>query len=295
MIDKLRNMAIFATVVDCGTFRAAAKHLRLAPSRVSKVVSDLERELGVTLLYRSTRQLSLTIEGDILYLKVKDMLQSAEIGLDAVNQMITKVSGDLRVTAPAFVLHTGMMSSFAEFSKLNSGIILKFNFTDYPKDLIKENFDVGIRAGPMEDSDLMSRSIGKSGRLLVASPDYVATKKTPTHPRDLKDWDWLHFSMRSENYDFVSKENEKASVSCKFRIEVDSVYALNEFAVRGLGVTRLTENFANRGISKGELVRVLPEWDCEPLELHAVWPDKSGRESLSLIFIRFLANQSKNI
>ena len=295
MIDKLRNMAIFVTVVDCGTFRAAAKHLRLAPSRVSKVVSDLERELGVTLLYRSTRQLSLTIEGDILYLKVKDMLQSAEAGLDAINQISTQPSGELRVTAPNFVQQTGMMSSFAEFSKLNSGIILKFNFTDYPKDLIKENFDVGLRAGQMENSDLMSRRIGKSSRLLVASPDYVATKKTPTHPRDLKDWDWLHFSMRSEKYDFVSKENEKASVVCKFQIEVDSVYALNEFAVRGLGVTRLTENFANRGISKGELVRVLPEWDCEPLEVHAVWPDKSGRESLPLIFIRFLANQSKNI
>ena len=295
MIDKLRSMAIFATVVEQGTFRSAAKYLGLAPSRISKVVSDLECELGVTLLYRSTRHSSLTAEGDIFYLKVKDMLQAAETGLDAVNQMTTQPSGELRVTAPAFVMQTGMMNSFAKFSKLNPGVTLKFNFTDYPKELIREGFDIGIRAGLMEDSELMTRSIGKSGRLLVASPDYVATKKTPTHPRDLKDWDWLHFSMRSESYDLVSKEGKRTSVACKFRIEVDSVHALYEFALLGLGVTRLTENFASRGIRKGELVHVLPEWTCEPLEFHAVWPDKSGRESLSLIFIRFLANQSKSI
>lgn len=292
MIDKLRSMAIFATVVDQGTFRAAAQHLGLAPSRISQSVSDLERELGVTLLYRSTRQLSLTNEGDLLYAQVREMLRAAETGLDAINLISNEPSGELRVTAPAFVTQTGMMDSFAEFAKSNPGVALKFNFSDHPRDLIKEGFDVGIRAGLMQDSELMSRNIGKVDRILVASPEYVAEKKAPVHPKDLEHWDWLHFSMRPEKADFISNDGESATVAYKFHIEVDSAQALYELAVRGLGLTPLPENLAKRGFRQGELVRVIPEWSSAPLELHAVWPDRSRRESLSLIFVRFLASQA---
>ena len=113
MIDKLRAIAIFATVVDQGTFRAAALHLGLAPSRVSETVSELEKDLGVTLLYRSTRQLSLTHEGRLLYEKARDMLASAESGLDAINPAATAPRGSLRIPAPALVTHTGLAAAFA--------------------------------------------------------------------------------------------------------------------------------------------------------------------------------------
>ena len=295
MIDKLRSMAIFATVVDRGTFRAAAKHLGLAPSRISQAVSDLERDLGVTLLYRSTRQLSLTNEGDILYSKVREMLQAAEVGLDAINQMSNEAFGELRVTAPAFVTQTGMMDSFAEFAKLNPGVKLKFNFSDHPRDLIKEGFDVGIRVGMMPSSELMSRSVGQAGRMLVASPEYVARQPVAAHPKDLESWDWLHFSMRPERAELVSKRGESASFACKFQVEVDSATALYELAIRGLGVTQLPGHLANQGIKIGKLVRVMPEWSSAPLDFHAVWPDRSRRASLSVIFVRFLASQSSKL
>ncbi len=295
MIEKLRSMAIFATVVDRGSFRAAAQHLNLAPSRISQTVSDLERELGVTLLYRSTRKMSLTNEGHILYTKVGEMLQAAETGLDAINLMSNQPTGELRITAPAFVTQTGMMDSFAEFAKSNPGIVLKFNFSDHSRDLISEGFDVAIRAAKLQDSELMSRSIGRADRLLVASPDYIASQQTANHPRDLEKWSWLHFSMRPERAELISEAGESASVECKHRIEVDSAYALYEFAVRGLGLTPLPAHLANRGFQLGELVRVMPEWSVPPIELHAVWPDRSRRESLTLIFVRFLANQSNNL
>ena len=166
MIDKLRAMAIFAAVVDRGTFRGAAEHLGLAPSRISQAVSNLEKELGITLLYRSTRQLSLTSEGEILYAKVGEMLQAAETGLDAINMLSNQPVGSLRVTAPAFVTQTGMMGLFAEFAKENPKVDLKFNFSDRPRDLIKDGFDVAIRAGFLQDSDMMTRTIGETGRIL---------------------------------------------------------------------------------------------------------------------------------
>jgi len=288
-------MAIFATVVDRGSFRAAAQYLGLAPSRISQTVSKLESELGVTLLYRSTRQLSLTNEGHILYTKVGEMLQAAETGLDAINQMSNQPTGELRVTAPAFVTQTELMDSLAEFARSNPGITLKFDFSDHSRDLIKDGFDVGIRAGLMQNSDLMSRSIGRANRILVASPDYVASKKAPTHPRELELWDWVHFTMRPERTEMTSDTGESASVPINIRVEVDSAFALSEFAVRGLGLTSLPENLASRGIKRGELVRVMPEWSIAPLNFYALWPDRSRRESLTLIFIRFLASKATSL
>lgn len=295
MIEKLRAMAIFAAVVDCGSFRAAARHLGLSPSRISQTVSDLERELGVTLLYRSTRQLSMTNEGHIFYAKVSEMLRAAETGLDAINQLTNNPAGELRVTAPAFVTQTGLMDTIADFARAYPGVALKLGFSDHPLDLIKEGFDVGIRAGGLRDSELMSRNIGRADRFLVASPDYVATRQAPEHPNDLGSWDWIHFSMRSERIEFTSQDDEPASITCKFRIEVDSADALYEFAVRGLGMTALPQNLAKRGFQHGELVQILPQWSVRPLAFHAVWPDRSRRESLTLIFVRFLAEKAEKV
>ncbi|MEL6127635.1 MAG: LysR family transcriptional regulator, partial [Pseudomonadota bacterium] len=128
MIDKLRSIAIFTTVVERGTFRAAAAHLGLAPSRVSEVVSELERDLGVTLLYRSTRQLSLTQEGQVLHEKAQAMLATVESGLDEINTSSKEPHGTLRVTAPAFATQTGLMDRFAAFAKAHPRIDLRIDF-----------------------------------------------------------------------------------------------------------------------------------------------------------------------
>lgn len=295
MIDKLRSMAIFATVVERGTFRAAALHLNLAPSRISQAVSDLEKDLGITLLYRSTRQMSLTSEGQLLYAKVREMLQAAETGLDAINLLSSEPAGELRVTAPAFITQTGMMDLFSDFAKAYPGVDLKFDFSDQPRDMIKDGFDVAIRAGLLKDSDLMSRTIGHAARIMVASPEYAVTRNTPTEPSHLEQWDWLHFAMRPERTELISPAGETTSFACRYHIEVDSVYALYEFAVRGLGLTIMPEHLAQRSLRQGELVHVMPEWSVAPLVIHAVWPDRSRRESLTLIFVRFLAEHAKTL
>jgi DNA-binding transcriptional LysR family regulator len=141
----------------------------------------------------------------------------------------------------------------------------------------------------------MSRTIGQAAKLLVASPDYIATQSTPTHPRDLEAWKWIHFSMRPERAEMISKSGKSTHINCTYQIEVDSAQALYEFAIRSLGVTAIPENLANRGISRGELVHVLPEWSLPSLGLYAMWPDRSRRESLALIFVRFLADHSDRL
>lgn len=293
MIDKLRSIAIFATVVDQGTFRAAALSLGLAPSRVSETVSDLEKSLNVTLLYRSTRHLSLTQEGRVLYENAQAMLAAAESGLDALNPASGGPRGALRVTAPAFITQTELMDCFADYSRSFPAVELKFDFSDQPRDLIRDGYDVSIRAGWLEDSELMTRNIGYAERLLVASPDYVAEQSPATHPKDLAAWSWIDFAMRSSQTEFTSKSGEVATVAGESSLTVNSANALYEFAVRGLGLSVIPEHLARRGFERGELVNILPEWTLKPLGLHAVWPDQSRRENLTMHFVRFLAEHAQ--
>lgn len=292
MIDKLRGIAIFAAVVDQGSFRAAAHHLGLAPSRVSEVVSALEKDLGVTLLYRSTRQLSLTTEGRQLHGKAQAMLHAAEEGLDAISPLSKEPSGALRITAPAFVTQTEVMEVFARFSRSYPKVKLEFHFSDRPSEMIKDGFDLAIRAGWLQDSELMSRTIGQAERFLVASPDYVAAMPPPHDPSDLEAWDWIRFLVRPDQTELSGADGTIVSVTGRSSVSVNSAHALYEFATRGLGLTVIPENLARRGFDRGDLVRVLPEWSVTPLGLYAVWPNQSRRENLTTLFVRFLAGET---
>ncbi|MEM7290294.1 MAG: LysR family transcriptional regulator [Pseudomonadota bacterium] len=294
MIDKLRAIAIFSTVVDQGTFRAAALHLGLAPSRVSQTVSDLEKDLGVTLLYRSTRRISLTHEGSLLHNKAQEMLAAADEGLDAINPLSTEPAGHLRISLPAFITQTDLMDGFASFAKTYPKVSLDFHFIDQRLDLIKDGFDVAIRAGWLEDSEFLSRKIATMDRLLVASPDYISNKEKPKHPSDLEDWDWVRFAIRSDKTELTSANGETVAVSGQFQVSVNSADALYECAVRGLGVTTIPEHLACRGFARGELEHILPEWSLRALGVYAVWPDQSRRENLTLSFVRFMSGSARD-
>ncbi|MEM7693139.1 MAG: LysR substrate-binding domain-containing protein [Pseudomonadota bacterium] len=291
MIDKLRSIAVFSTVVDQGSFRAAALHLGLAPSRVSEIVSQLEKDLGVTLLYRSTRQLSLTNEGWHLHSKAQAMLAAAEEGLDAISPHSAEPMGVLRITTPAFVTQTDLMERFAQFSQRYRKVSLAFHFSDHPVDVIRDGFDVAIRAGWPQDSELMVRTIGSAARFLVASPGYCASKPEPSVPQDLETWDWIRFMVRPDQTELTSTAGDVVTIRGTSTVSVNSADALYEFAARGVGVTAIPEHLARRGFERGELVHVLPDWNLRPLGLHALWPDQSRRSNLTTLFVRFLAGE----
>ncbi len=289
MIEKLRSIAVFATVVHQGTFRAAATHLGLAPSRISQTVSELEKDLGVTLLYRTTRQLSLTQEGRVLFEKAQEMLRAVEMGIDAINPVSSEPVGSLRISAPAFITQTELMGAFVEFAKVYPKVTLDLNFTDHKMDLIKDGFDLAIRAGWPEDSEFQSRKIGVARRLLVASHEYCSKRTLPQHPDDLSDWDFIRFSIRPDAYELTSSEGKTIRVSGRTNVSVNSADALYECAVLGLGISAVPENLANRGFESGTLVHLLPEWTLRTMGYHAVWPSQSRRENLTVFFVRFIA------
>ncbi len=289
MIEHLRHIAIFARVVDEGSFRAAAKAIGLAPSRISETVSDLEDFLGVTLLYRTTRKIALTNEGRMFYARASEMLRSAETGLNELNALSLEPVGALRVSMPAFMSSSALATAIAEFVRRHPQVALSVSFTDGRTDLLEDGYDVNIRAGWLDDSSMMSRKLGESARALVAGTEYVANRPRPSHPSELEDWDWLRYKHRSEYTTLYGPGDDAVKVLGQARLEVDSIDALYHFTCQNLGAAVLPEHLAARGEAEDKLVRLLPDWQLIPLGFFAVWPDTSRRESLTLLFVRFLA------
>ncbi|MEM9434159.1 MAG: LysR family transcriptional regulator [Pseudomonadota bacterium] len=291
MIDHLRQMAIFARVVDEGSFRGAAKTVGLAPSRVSEVVSDLETYLGTTLLYRTTRKVSLTNEGRIFYARVVEMLHSAEAGLNELNALSLDPVGALRISLPAFLTTGPLSSAVAKFAQRHPNVAFSVTYTDHPVSLLEDGFDLNVRVGWLDDSSMMSRKLASGKRVLVAGTKYAKERQTPNRPTDLEDWDWIRYQQRSDTTEFTSPSGKTEKVTGRAQIEVDSIDAVYHFAVQNMGVTILPSFLAERGISDGTLVALLQDWTLRDLGIYAVWPDKSRRESLTLLFVRFLAEE----
>ena len=289
MINHLRHMAVFARVVDEGSFRRAAKTLNLAPSRTSQTVADLEKYLGVTLLYRSTRKLVLTNEGSKFYGHALEMLKNAEAGLNELNALSQQHIGTLRISLPAFLTSSTISTAIAEFAKQYPKVSLSLTFTDHIVDILTEGIDMSIRVGWLQDSTMLARKLYDGRRLLVASKEYVATRTTPTHPTDLSSWDWLRFDIRTNSVEFESSTGEKVSITENTRFSVNSADALACFAKKHMGLAYLPEHIVEEDIKKGDLIHVLPEWKLKPLGYYAVWPNKSRRENLTILLVRFLA------
>ena len=265
MIEYLRHMAVFARVVDEGSFRGAARTLNVAPSRVSETVSELEAYLGMSLLNRSTRKTALTSEGRIFYARVVEMLRSAEAGLNDLNALTNEPEGALKVSIPAFMASSGLTRAIGEFSRAHSLVKLSVNFSDRPVGLIEAGYDVNIRVGWLDDSAMMSRKLGEEGRMLVAGKAYAEERSVPTRPSDLESWDWIGYDQRQDTIAFKALDGTEEKVN----------------------------HLAQRGIDNGLLVPILQDWSVPPLGFYAVWPDKSRRESLALLFVRFLADNYK--
>lgn len=291
MIEHLRQMAIFARVVDKGSFRAAAQDLGLAPSRISEMVSDLESYLGVTLLHRTTRKISLTNEGNVFYARVLEMLRSAEAGLNELNAISQEPVGALRISLPAFFASGPLSTAIATFTRLYPNVAVSANFTDLPVGLVDDGFDMNIRVGWLEDSALMSRKLATGQRHLVVGADYLDGRPMPQRPSDLEDWDWIRYKQRTDSTTFTGPDGQTEKVTGNAQIEVDNVEALFHLATQNAGVTILPSFLAIRGVEAGALVRLLPEWTLRELGIYAVWPDTSRRENLTLLFVRFLAEQ----
>jgi DNA-binding transcriptional LysR family regulator len=274
-------------VVEVGSFRGAARALGLAPSVVSHHVKQLEGRLGVPLIYRSTRKLSLTPAGERLADDARAMVEAAERGLDGVRTRGAQPRGTLRLTLPAFLSDSSICGDLVEFARAYPEVQLSASFTDAPRDLLRDGFDLALRIGTLEDSVHRTRRLGAMHRTLVATPGLLAEHALRS-PTDLERLPFVRLASRPATVTVIKRGTERV---LRFlpTFSVDSAAAIRALLLAGAGLGTLPEVMVREDLASGRLTEALPGWSVEPVVVHAVWPSNAVRPTLTDRFDEFLA------
>ena len=267
------RLDIDAIAADAGSLSAAGRRLKLSTSVVSHHLSRIETKMGTTLFFRSTRSISLTAEGHAALAPARRMVVAGEEALDALNTISDEPVGALRITMPAWGERTRLRLKLWEFARLHPLVSILIQSSDIQADLVKEGIDLAIRLGTLADSRLKSLRITDFGRVLVASPDYLASRQAVETFEDLAACDFIAVSMLP---DAISFECDGKSVSFqpeKVRLEVDTIVSAKSAILAGLGVRHLPLGEVEEEIALGKLVKVMPQWSVPDLGVYAVWPD----------------------
>jgi len=278
--NDLNNLYFFAKVVDCGSYTAAAEVLGMQTSKLSRRIGDLERELGVRLLNRTTRKLSLTEAGQTLHRHCVALIAEAEAAKDAINQTLSSPRGLVRVSCPTGLLQGGVADVLVQYLATHPEVQVALEATNRRVDLVEEGIDIAIRVRlpPFDESDLVMRSFGPSDMILVGSPALVAAYGQPQALTDIARMPTLSTGTlgREQTWHFVDDESRPAELVHTPRLTANDFYIVHRAALRGVGVARLPALLARNDLSSGALVRLLPSLSSRSGVVHAVFPSRRG-------------------
>ena len=273
-MDKLRAITFFCRTVEAKSFAAAAQSLTVAPSALSKLIAALEQDVNFTLFNRSTRHLSLTVEGAAYYERCRQILQDLEEAEFAAVQGRGHPKGTLRVGLhPA--LRLAMLIGMPNFLSANPDLRVETTTTNSPAMLLTDGLDVMLRIGDMADSGLIARQLGWAEFVVCASPDYLRARGEPTRPEDLSRHQAIIYAIPDEEpsteWEFT-RDDERSVVSVPVRVIIRDGIGGLEAAINGCGVLRPFGIAAKEAISAGKLQVLLPDWSSGRLPVFAVFP-----------------------
>lgn len=278
----MSDVAVFVKVVQAGSFTHAARALEAPKSTVSAKVAALEKRLGVTLLKRTTRKLSVTEEGEAFFKVCSQALAEIEAAENAVARSQATPQGRLVVTGPV-----NMGKFLAQFLKgfleRYPGIKVDLLLTNRYVDLIGEGVDVAIRGGTLQSSSLIAKRVASNESLLVAAPGYAAKLGGLKHPRELSQYDCLRFAARSEWTFF--KNGKSFVLPIESRVSVDEFPTLQALAEEGLGLALIPNMLVHEALASGRLVRVLADWKGENNPMSLVYPAQRYQQPKVRVFV----------
>lgn len=290
MIDMLKSMAIFSEVARLGSFRAAAKSQKVSPSVISRHISLLEGKLGEVLISRSTRKLALTTVGQEFLLHCNQMIESANKGLDSINDNANQ--GHLRIALPITLITTEFGHLIRQFRGDNPKVDFSLTFDDNYVDIVGDAVDIALRLGPLTDSSLKAKRIAKINRLIVCTPEYLATVGPIEQFKDLNQCNWIGRKNPAMLPEIHSPNGEHLTIpkQSKF-IRVNNVQAVKTLVLSHNGVGLFSDMLVTKELEDGKLVRLLPEWRVESMYMYAVWSAQKTTGQLVKKFVDFLSNQ----
>ncbi|CAB5716476.1 TPA: LysR family transcriptional regulator [Aeromonas dhakensis] len=265
---ELELMGLFATVVEQGSFTGAAELLGMPKSSVSQKISRLESQLGVRLLQRTTRRLSLTPQGEVYVEQCRALLALARSANLAMARLRAAPAGRVRITAPEATGTLLLGRILAEFRALYPEVVLELTLCDEQLDLVGEGYDLALRAAPLKDSSLICRRIGQVPRYLVAAPAYLAAHGMPQQLSELGRYACLvHTSLPVWPLQEGGWRPQGACIS-------NSLLALRELAINEGGIALLPHHVCEGDLASGRLQKVLPELAVPPNPFYLIYPSR---------------------
>lgn len=270
-MDKLKAMEVFVAIVDQGGLSKAADHIGRSPAAVVRTLAALEAHLGVRLMNRSTRRVSLTDDGREYLLHCRKILSDVEAAEFSIDVRRQSVSGKLTMTAPVTFGRLHMAPLVREYLKLHPQLEIELTLLDRVVDIIEEGFDLALRIGHLADSSLIAKRVGRVRPVVLASPDAIESFGQLAHPSDLYLWPSIINSAFSENWYF--QEAGKTLVqTLKTRVSTNQIDVALDCAVDGLGAVKLLSYQAFDAVQSGQLQRVLAEFEQPPIPVQFVYP-----------------------
>lgn len=277
----LNELYYFAQVVEHGGFAPAGRALGLPKSKLSRRVALLEARLGVQLLLRSTRSFAVTEVGKRYYQHCRAMLTEAEAAEESVALAHSEPCGVVRLSCPVALLAARVGHMLGEFMQQYPRVELQVDETNRRVDVVSEGLDLAIRVRPppLQDSDLVLRTLAERRQCLVASPALLQRQGAPAGPMDLSGWPSLDMGSAQDTHRWVlyGPDAVRAEVRHQPRLVTQSMQALRDAAVLGAGVVQLPSMLVHEEMRSGALAQVLPGWEPRPEIIHAVYASRRGQ------------------
>jgi DNA-binding transcriptional LysR family regulator len=292
-MQDLNDLYYFVQVIDHGGYAAAGRALGMPKSKLSRRIIELEERLGVRLLQRSTRKLAATEIGQEYYRHCVAMLVEADAAQEAIERSRTGPQGLIRVSCPPALLCFEVGPMVARYMAANPRVTVELDSTSRRVDVIGEGIDVAIRVRfpPLEQTDLVMRTLGDSPQRLVASPELAKGLPHPFVPADLSELPSLDVGpmLAKHVWQLEGADGASVHIAHKPRLVTDDLSQLLYAALEGVGVVKLPAMVVDEHIASNRLVNLLPDWTPQSGIVHAVFPSRRGLLPSIRTFIDFLA------
>jgi DNA-binding transcriptional LysR family regulator len=287
---NLDDVLIFVKVAQFESISRAARSLGMPISTVSRRLSVLESKLGVSLLRRTTRRVTLTAQGREYFNQCREPLTLLEEAERVLTLGQKTPEGMLRISVPVILGQESFLDFLSGFLKAQPRIRIDLFITNLFLDLVAENIDVAIRFGELEDSSVVATRIGKSIRYVVAATEYLKGRKLPVEPTDLKLHDCVMLNARNNETDWdLVYGRKKARIHVSGPISSRDFNSVSTFVYRGHGIGLLPSTYCVEGLASGALIRLLPKWASPQIPVFAVYSNRKFRPLRLNIFLEALA------
>ena len=288
-MDTLELIRTFREVASRGSFSMAARSLDVSKANVSKYVAALESRLGVRLLNRSTRTVSLTDAGALLLERSAPLVEMIELTRLELQQRSRLPSGRLRLTAPQGLGHNALPVLLAQFMAKYPDVTVSLDLSNHVLDMVHEGIDLALRIGPIPDGNLIVRKLQQLPFVVCATPAYWDRRGLPAHPDDLGDHDALTFSVRDSAHEWRFEiEGEPFAVPVRSRINTTDPMPLVSLALQGLGMLWAPRNIVEEHLASGALQAVLQDYSPRDVWLYAAYTQRRHNSAALKALLAFI-------